>query len=152
VSGPPTQRTDLLRPVYLDECVDYNLAEALREQGFRVFTALDEDMAEQDDLAQLAFAASRGRLLITHNGRHFRRLHRSFLEEEQDHAGIIELPERPPFARLVIRATMMLAWIGMTGETTSVYYPWGQLQERLEGGYRLPGFTEEDLRLALGRV
>lgn len=48
-------------PVYLDECVDYNLADALRKRGFSVTTVFDEHTEGLDDERQLAYAASHGR-------------------------------------------------------------------------------------------
>jgi hypothetical protein len=108
-------------------------------------------MIQVDDAEQLAFASARGWMIMTHNGRHFRVLHRAFEQQGREHGGIIVLPERPPFERLVIRAAMMLTWIPTMPPTLSAYFTWGQLQERLETGERLPGFTEDDVHLALGR-
>jgi hypothetical protein len=108
-------------------------------------------MAQADDAGQLAFAAARGWTIVTHNGRHFRALHRVFRREGHQHAGIIVLPERPPLERLIIRTTMMLTWIDSLPSSPSSYFTWGQVQERLEAGERLPEFTEDQVRLALGR-
>jgi hypothetical protein len=74
------------------------------------------------------------------------------MEQGRSHHGIIILPERPPFERLVVRATMMLTWIGTFPAVPSGFFTWGELQEQLEQGTRLPGFAEAEVRLALGRV
>ena len=65
--------------LYLDECVDVSVVGALREQGFVVTTALAEQMLRVGDDQQLAFAAERDLLRITHNQRHFWRWHSTFL-------------------------------------------------------------------------
>jgi hypothetical protein len=137
--------------VYLDECVDYNLLGALTECGFLASAARDEQMIGATDESQLAFATRRGELLLTHNGRDFHAIHRAWLRDGRDHAGIIVLPETPPFARLVARAAMALRWIAMQPAVHSQLFTWGQFQQRLEAGDRPPGSTEDDVRLALGR-
>ena len=109
-------------------------------------------MTRVDDTAQLAYASASGWTIMTHNARHFRRLHRSFLLERREHGGIVVLPEKPPFERLVVRAAMMLTWLGTLSGVNSTLVTWGQLQEQLESAYRLPGFTEDEIRLALGRT
>ena len=109
-------------------------------------------MISATDAAQLEFATAHGWITITHNGRHFRALHRQFLQERREHSGIIILPERPPFERLAVRAALMLTWIGTLPSMRSELFTWGQLQERLEAGDRLPGFTDDEVKLALGRT
>jgi hypothetical protein len=46
---------------------------------------------------------------------------------------------------------MMLEWIVTHGDPRSRLFSWGTLQELLEQGFRLPGYTEQDVQLALGR-
>ena len=126
--------------------------EALRQRGFPAFTARDEQMIQVDDATQLAFAAARGWMILTHNGRHFRALHRSWLDNGLEHSGIIVLPERPPFERLVIRAAITLSWIRTLPHLRDGFFVWGEVQEQLEGGVRWGDFTDEAVRLALGRL
>jgi len=133
--------------VYLDACVHYGLTQALRDRGFEVRSAVDEGTTGREDDAQLSYAAEHGWILVTHNERHFRRLH----EAGQEHAGLLILPGTPPLERLVIRASMMLNWIATQPATQSGFFKWGYLQEMLERGYRLPSFDEEAVRSALGR-
>lgn len=52
-------------PLYLDECVDYGLAGALRKRGFIVHTALDSGMTEVSDEGQLSYAAAHGWMIVT---------------------------------------------------------------------------------------
>lgn len=49
-------------PVYLDECVDRPVSEALRARGFDVLTALEAGRGEDPDDAQLAYATAIGRV------------------------------------------------------------------------------------------
>ena len=133
--------------IYLDECVDYNLVGALRKRGFSVTSVFDEDTGGLDDAEQLAFAARRGWVLVTHNGKHFAQLH----QKGRQHAGIIVLPERPPFERLLIRAAMTIEWIS-TQDYHGKLFRRGQLQELIEEGYSPPGSSVEDLRIAVGRA
>ena len=45
---------------------------------------------------------------------------------------------------------MMLDWIGSQERRSQVFIR-GRLQPQLEQGLRLPGYTEEEVRYALGR-
>ncbi|MBI3972140.1 MAG: DUF5615 family PIN-like protein [Chloroflexi bacterium] len=133
-------------PAYLDECVDYRLAGALREWGFTVSTALEAGALEASDEAQLAYATTLGCVTITHNRAHFRRLHLRFLADGRRHGGIIVLPQRrQPFSRLVVRAAMMLRWIAARDYQSS-YFQWNDLQQELlrdhRGGSSPPGFLD----------
>ena len=141
----------LASPVYLDECVDYELVEALRERGFTVAAALDVQMLRATDEQQLVFATARGAVLVSHNRRDFQRLHATFIEQGRKHGGIVLLPGTSPLPRLIIRAATMLDWIGLLPDHRSQLFQWGYLQEQIERGYRIPGYTEDDVRLALGR-
>ena len=138
---------------YLDECVDHNLVEALRAQGYSATSALEQgraNLGDEDD-AQLAYATARGWMLITHNERHFRSLSEAYRQDNRPHGGIIVVPERPPFDRLVIRVAMMLDWVATMPEYRSGFFKWGHLQALLERGYRPTGYSQEDIERALGR-
>ncbi len=139
-------------PVYLDECVDVALAEALRQRGFATTLARDHGPIAASDEMQIAYATSRGWVILSHNARHFQRWHKTFLEQQRPHGGIILIPDTGPISRLVIRAAMMLDWIGLEDEHRSRLFKWGQLQLLLTQGYRLPelGYSESDVRHALG--
>jgi hypothetical protein len=140
-------------PGYLDECVDHNLVVALRLRGYQITSALEQGRANIGDLDsfQLDFATARGWVLISHNEVDFRDLARDYRRRGKDHGGIIILPEHAPLDRMTIRATMMLDWVGGMNVFHSGYFKWGHLQERLEQGHRLLGYTEDEVRLALAR-
>src|SRR5690242_264669 len=71
---------------YADEDFDYRVVEELRRLGHDVLTANEAGQANQEieDGIVLAFATAQGRAVLTHNRRHYFRLHRSRLA----HAGI----------------------------------------------------------------
>jgi predicted nuclease of predicted toxin-antitoxin system len=112
-------------PVYLDECVDVALAEALQRRGFTVTLARDHGPLAAGDDEQIAYATRRGWVILSHNARHFQRWHRTFLEQGRPHGGIILIPDTGPISRLSIRAAMMLDWIGRQGEPSSRLFKWG---------------------------
>lgn len=139
-------------PVYLDECVDYHLVTALRARGYVVSSALDHRMMQIDDEAQLTFATAHGWMLLSHNERDFRQLHRAFRARGLAHGGIVVVTRRSSFAQLELRAAMLIDWIGSLGAHRSRYFKWGMLQELLETSGQFAGYHEDEVQLALGRA
>ena len=137
-------------PVYLDECVDQPLAEALRQRGFTVVTARDAGVLAEQDQSQIDYATSSGLVILSYNRVDFARWHRIYTRQNRPHGGIILLPQAPPLSRRVLRAAMMLDWMA-TMDYQSRLFKWGDLQQQLIRGYRLPGavYTEADAREAL---
>jgi hypothetical protein len=135
----------------LDECTDLHLVDALRARGFDVVSLQLLAPRGLSDDAVLQRATELGRVLISHNTEDFRRLDAEFSRQGRSHGGIVCLPQLrgAPFRRLELRASMMLDWLG-TQPYTSQLFTWGQLQRLFEGGFRLPGYAEEDVRDALG--
>jgi hypothetical protein len=138
-------------PVFLDECVQAQIAPLLRERGFTATSALDERRLQLDDERQLIYATAQGRVLLTYDHRDFLRLHRMFHERGQAHGGIIVLPRRSELELQVLRASMMLDWLATLADFRSQFFRWGALQQELIGGYRLAGYGDADIRLALGQ-
>lgn len=138
-------------PAYLDECIDRPIAEALRERGFDSLTALEAGRGEDSDDEQLQHATALGRVLLTYNRWDFRRLHAACLETGRHHAGIIIIPQLPPVSRRQIRAAMMLDWLGTVGDPQSRLFQWNDLQQLLLSGFRLPGYSDADVDIAVGR-
>lgn len=139
-------------PVYLDECVDRPLVDRLRQRGFDVLSAVEAGHGEDPDEAQLAYATSIGRVLFTYNRVHFRRLHAAFLAAERGHGGIVLIPQASHVDRRAVRAAMMLDWLGQLGQYRSCLFQWNDLQQQLLSGFRLHGYTDQDVRLAIGRL
>ncbi|MBI3973299.1 MAG: DUF5615 family PIN-like protein [Chloroflexi bacterium] len=137
-------------PAYLDECVDLTLTEGLRLRGFTVTAALDEGQLGRDDDEQILHATRHGWIIVSHNIRHFERWHRTFRSRDISHGGIILLPDTGPISRLTLRAAMMLDWIGQQ-DYRSKLFKWGDLQMVLTQSFRLPGYSEDEVRHALGQ-
>jgi hypothetical protein len=140
-------------PAYLDECVDHALVAGLRQRGFIATSALEQRRANLgvDDADQLTFAAQHDLVLISFNERHFRALSTAYERDGRAHGGIIIVPASPSFQRLLIRVALMLDWLGTMSNHRSRLFKWGHLQGLLEQGYRLPGYDELEIRLALAR-
>jgi hypothetical protein len=140
-------------PAYLDECVDQALVATLRRRGFTVTSALEQGQANirSSDPDQLVFATERSMVLLSHNERHFRALSAAHQLQGRPHGGIVILPAGTILERLTLRAAMMLDWLGVMPDYRSGFFKWGHLQELLEQGYRLQGYSSEEVRLALAR-
>jgi hypothetical protein len=136
--------------IYLDECVDERLVDRLQRRGLRVTSVRLADQKGNDDAAQLRFATQHGLLLVSHNMRDFRRLHRSYHERGRPHAGIALLPYAG-FAEVELRLMMMLDWIATFPDHGSQLFRWHDLQQWLIQGNRLPGYSEAEVRRALGQ-
>jgi predicted nuclease of predicted toxin-antitoxin system len=87
--------------LYADENFHGRAVQELRQLGYDVLTAHDAGLANRGvpDADQLAFAASQGRAIVTHNRRHFVRLH----QQAGHHAGIIVCTADSDFAALAQR-------------------------------------------------
>lgn len=86
----------LFARLYLDEDVPVQVAEILRGYGYDVRTARDEGMLGTNDAEQLAYAAERGLVFVTHNRTDFERLAVQYFEDGRMHKGIICAVRRPP--------------------------------------------------------
>lgn len=81
--------------IYLDEDVSVEVGPLLTRRGHDVIHAYDVDNKEVADTEHLLFAATSGRLMVTHNRRDFEELHRMWLALKtwgvmgRDHAGIL---------------------------------------------------------------
>jgi len=139
-------------PVYLDECVDRLVVEGLRQRGFDVLTALEAGRGEDPDDAQLTYATGLDRVLLSYNRTDFRRLHATYLRLGRAHGGIILIPQAPPVGRRQVRSAMLLDWLGTLDDYRSRLFQWNDLQQRLLGGLRLPGYTESEVGDAIGRA
>ena len=140
-------------PAYLDECVDQALVAALRRRGFTATSALEQGRANirSSDPDQLVFATERGMVLISHNERHFRALSADHQRQGRVHGGIIIVPAGMTLDRLTVRVAMMLDWLGTMIDHRSQLFKWGHLQALLEQGFRLEGYSDDEIRLALAR-
>lgn len=140
-------------PACLDECTHLRLVEALSARGYDITSIQIVGPRSALDPQVLERATELGRVLITHNVGDFRAADEAFRRAGRRHAGIIGVPQLrgAPFSRLELRVAMMLDWVG-TQEDVGRLFAWGELQRLLEGGLRLPGYTEDDVRHAFGRA
>jgi hypothetical protein len=114
--------------VYCDEDVNPKVAILLSQAGHSVRTTIDERRTGAWDPDQLAFAADRGSILITHNRRDFRTLHDAWMQwsprwqERQPHSGILILDHGPlPIVIAeAIRTFLVMAPPSLVGRT----YDW----------------------------
>ena len=81
---------------YSNENMPLPVVAELRRLGHDVITSLDAGKANSavPDTDVLAFASAEGRILLTHNRRHFLRLHQHRMA---DHAGIVLCTFDPDF-------------------------------------------------------
>lgn len=135
----------------LDECLDLALVDALTRRGFDVTSLLVVGPRGASDAHVLERAAGLGRVLITQNTDDFKLLHAVWLQQGKAHPGIIGVPQRGPLSRRALRAAMLLDWVGEQ-EHISRLFIWGDLQRLLQRGGRLPGYSDADVRYALGRT
>lgn len=90
-STPPSETL----PLYLDEdCQRRTFAAALLRAGFDVVTSHAAGMDGTSDVAQLEFASSQQRILVTSNIADFCRLHSEFVAQNSHHHGIILVPQQ----------------------------------------------------------
>ena len=135
---------------YLDECVDRRLADGLRRRGFNAWSAHERGLLGASDEEHLAFTTAHNLVILTHDRSDFYRLHVRSQAESRPHSGII-LIGFSDLPRLTVRAAMLLDWIATFPDHRSRLFQWGHLQDLLDRGPRLPGYTSADLRLARGR-
>ena len=83
---------------YSNENIPLQVVTELRRLGHDVLTSLDAGRANASvlDSEVLAFAVAEGRILLSHNRRHFLHLHR---HRTRDHAGIVLSTFDPDFDR-----------------------------------------------------
>jgi hypothetical protein len=75
--------------LYLDEHVQFALAEALRARGVDILTTQEAKNIGLQDVGQLVFAAENRRSLFSYDKRHFARIHYEWMSMKRQHAGII---------------------------------------------------------------
>jgi hypothetical protein len=129
--------------------VSKRLVFRLRWRGFDVVTAGEAGLLETSDEVQFAYAARHGFLLITHNRRHFAALHNQYTLAGQPHHGLLTLP-LTPIQLLDIRVALSLDWIATLLNYQSQFFRWHEVQQRLIHSERVAGYSEDEVRRALG--
>ena len=109
---------------YLDEDVDVGLARLLRAKGHDAETTDEAGNKSASDESQLVYAMQQEAVLISHNRRHFRRLHRAWMTTGKQHAGII-LSRHLHLSELERRLTIFLTVIE-EGRTQNMVFNLGE--------------------------
>ena len=91
--------------LYADEDFPFPVVEELRRLGHDVVTAQEDGQATAADPDVLNRAHSLGRAVLTHNRRHYERLHR----QGADHSGILSATQDPNHPALATRIHDALA-------------------------------------------
>jgi hypothetical protein len=139
-------------PVIVDEDFPLPVAAALRLRGFSTVAAVELPPRGLADIDQLRRAARLNYLFVSHNRRDFIRLAHDFRQRGEKHAGIVLLPRDTSDHRLLVRTAMMLEWRASLDEPRPDVLIWNDFQQRLIGGLRLAGYSEDDVRLVLGQT
>jgi predicted nuclease of predicted toxin-antitoxin system len=91
--------------LYADEDFPLPAVEVLRQLGHDVVTAQEDGRTATPDPDVLARAHALGRAILTHNRRHYERLHR----QGADHSGILSATQDPDHPALAARIHAKLA-------------------------------------------
>ena len=91
--------------LYADEDFAFPAVEQLRARGHDVSTAQEDGQPAMPDAAILARAFTLGRVVLTHNRRHYERLH----HQGEAHVGILTASQDPDHQSLASRLDAKLA-------------------------------------------
>jgi predicted nuclease of predicted toxin-antitoxin system len=138
-------------PALLDEDVRLGLVPVLSDRGFDVLSVLHAGPRNVDDAIVLESAVERGRVMVTHNTDDYKALQAAYEREGRSHPGIVCVPQLGSLSRRALRVAMMLDWIADQPHASRLFV-WGQLQQLLERGLRLPGYSEIEVLQVLGRA
>ena len=81
--------SELFIRLYLDEDVSALVAKLIRSRAFFVVTTAESSQLGKTDLEQLAFAADKGMVIVTHKRSDFEKLANDYRVYGTTHAGII---------------------------------------------------------------
>lgn len=106
---------------FLDEDIDVDLVPALRKRGYEAYSVRDVGRRGLTDKEQLQFATERGWVLVTHNIPHFEDLHRVWLRNKRNHAGII-VSKRAEIGRLLRALLNLLDQVSSDEAKNQLFY------------------------------
>src|SRR5512145_3331685 len=93
--------------LYLDEDVDVLVADLVRARGFSAITTREAGELGNSDIAQLNYAVSQQKTLLTHNRADFEKLAQDYFTAGQVHYGII-IAVRHPLPEMLRRLLLIL--------------------------------------------
>ncbi|MFH1776918.1 MAG: DUF5615 family PIN-like protein [Candidatus Omnitrophota bacterium] len=82
--------------LYLNENIPIRLVSLLSNLGIIAIHTLSVNNQGTSDEFQLQYAAERGYIIVTHNRKNFRQLHKRWIHEGKCHAGIIVMRHDEP--------------------------------------------------------
>ncbi len=97
--------------LYLDEDISPKVAEILRKKGLDAISAHEAGMLESSDDEQLAYAAAKGRVMVTRNRVDFIALTVQFFEGLKPHKGLIIVPHTIPGSEFGMLAALLMKYI-----------------------------------------
>ncbi len=98
--------TNLFIELYLDEDVSVLVADLVQARGLIALTACAAGQLHASDAAQLAYAVSQHKTLLTHNRADFEALAHIYFATGQPHAGIIIAVRHPPYE--IVRRLLLI--------------------------------------------
>jgi hypothetical protein len=75
----------------------------------------------------------------------------AYLDERIDRPVVEGLRQRGFDVLTALEAALLLDWLGTLNAYRSRLFQWNDLQQLLLAGFRLPGYTEEEIDDAVGR-
>ena len=95
--------------LYLDEDASrWSVLDALRNRDIDVATTSEAGMLQRSDRDQLLWATAAGRVIFTHNVKHFCALHAAFASTSEAHAGIIVCKQSVPIGDQIRRLCVVV--------------------------------------------
>jgi predicted nuclease of predicted toxin-antitoxin system len=111
----------LFLELFLDEDVDVLVADLVRARGFSAVTTQEAGRKQKADGDQLAYAASRQLVLLTHNRVDFEELAQQYFADGKSHSGIIIAVRRAPY-EIAQRLLVILNHVSADEMTDQIRY------------------------------
>lgn len=87
------------------------LVKMLRKSGFDVVTVNEVGLSGKSDFIVLNYAQEKGRIVLTHNGQDFEKLH----EQNPNHSGILAIYRNADYSKNMSRAEIIQAISNLEG-------------------------------------
>ncbi len=98
---------DLFIRLYVDEDVHESIGAELRRRGYDVVNTCEANRRGLSDAEQLAYAVTENRTLFSFNAADYIALHQEYLDQGQEHAGIV-ISNQIPIGETVRRLLILL--------------------------------------------
>ncbi len=140
------------RTVFLDSTVSETVELFLKERGVAITSAFAERVVSSPPTLQLRHAAAHGWPLLSTDRQTLFRLHNRYLMQGWPHSGIITVAAKPSLRHCTeLRCAMILDWVAAESpDSRNRLFRWADLHEQLVDGETLPGYTADEIAIALG--